>query len=222
MTIYGVDVSVHQNGLSLVQAKKEGYDFCILRMCDGTFRDVAFRSHLVDAEVAGMLISVYWYLRAPSEGTTIAQQVDMIDSQLQGRKDLAVWIDVESVTKAGIKTLTGADVWAAKKELERRGYTVAGVYSGAWYWENMPGGEPSMQGLGYLWVSNYGRNLNDYGSVAYEADGGANHRGWKYPLGDKLPDILQFGSNGKVAGFLEVDVNAFEGTLNELRTIFAA
>ncbi|VZH85922.1 glycoside hydrolase family 25 protein [Corynebacterium rouxii] len=222
MTIYGVDVSVHQNGLSLVQAKKEGYDFCILRMCDGTFRDVAFRSHLVDAEAAGMLISVYWYLRAPSEGTTIAQQVDMIDSQLQGRKDLAVWIDVESVTKAGIKTLTGADVWAAKKELERRGYTVAGVYSGAWYWENMPGGEPSMQGLGYLWVSSYGRNLNDYGSVAYEADGGANHRGWKYPLGDKLPDILQFGSNGKVAGFREVDVNAFEGTLDELRTIFAA
>ncbi|AEG84508.1 glycoside hydrolase family 25 protein [Corynebacterium ulcerans] len=222
MTIYGVDVSEHQNGISLVQVKKEGYDFAILRLCDGTYRDRTFRSHLADAENAGLLISLYWYLRAPSEGTTIAQQVDVIDSQLGGRKDLAIWIDVESVTRTGVKTLSGSDVWNAKRELESRGYTVAGIYSGAWYWEHMIGGEPSMAGLGYLWVSNYGRNLNDYGSVTYEADGGPNHRGWKYPLGDKMPDILQFGSNGKVAGFRSVDVNAFEGTIDELRHIFAA
>ena len=218
-TIFGVDVSEHQDGMSLKQAKREGIQFAILRLCDGTYRDRSFRSHLDDAERAGLLVSSYWYLRAPSEGTTIAQQVDVIDQQMGGRRDLSVWIDVESVDGAR-KLLTGQDVWAAKRELEKRGYTVAGIYSGAWYWEHMPGGEPAMQGLGNLWVSHYGKR-NAYGNykTIYANEDGGNHPGWEYPLGDKLPDILQYGSSGLVAGWY-VDVNAFKGTREELARIF--
>ena len=217
--IFGVDVSEHQDGMSLKRAKQEGIDFAILRLCDGTYRDRTFSSHLKDAESAGLLVSTYWYLRAPSEGTTISQQVDVIDQQMKGRRDLSVWIDVESVSGSR-KLLTGADVHAAKRELEKRGYTVAGIYSGAWYWEKMPGGEPSMDGLGSLWVSHYGQR-NAYGNyrVIYNNEGGANHPGWRYPLGDKLPDILQYGSNGLVAGKY-VDVNAFKGTRAELAQVF--
>lgn len=218
--IYGVDVSEHQNGMSLKLTKQEGFDFAILRLCDGTYRDKAFRSHLADAEGAGLLVSTYWYLRAPSEGTTISQQVDVIDQQMGGRRDLGVWIDVESVDSAGRKLLTEKDVWAAKRELEKRGYHVPGIYSGAWYWEKMPGGEPSMKGLGHLWVSHYGRNQRGPASTTYHADGGANHPGWAYPLGDRKPDILQFGSNGEVAGRFPVDVNAFKGTRDQLQAIF--
>ena len=217
--IFGVDVSEHQDGMSLKRAKQEGISFAILRLCDGTYRDRTFSSHLKDAESAGLLVSTYWYLRAPSEGTTISQQVDVIDQQMKGRRDLSVWIDVESVSGSR-KLLTGADVHAAKRELEKRGYTVAGIYSGAWYWEKMPGGEPSMDGLGSLWVSHYGQR-NAYGNyrVIYANEGGANHPGWRYPLGDKLPDILQYGSNGLVAGKY-VDVNAFKGTRAELAQVF--
>ncbi|MGV3159867.1 GH25 family lysozyme [Corynebacterium sp. 32222D000AT] len=218
--LYGVDVSEHQNGMSLKRTKQEGFDFAILRLCDGTYRDKTFRSHLADAEGAGMLVSAYWYLRAPSEGTSIAQQVDVIDQQMGGRRDLGVWIDVESVDSAGRKLLTEKDVWAAKRELEKRGYHVPGIYSGAWYWEKMPGGEPSMKGLGHLWVSHYGRNRRGPASTTYHADGGANHPGWSYPLGDRKPDILQFGSNGEVAGRFPVDVNAFKGSRDQLKQIF--
>ncbi|ART22309.1 hypothetical protein CBE89_13080 [Corynebacterium striatum] len=227
-TIFGVDVSEHQNGLSLVAAKDEGVSFAIIRLCDGTYRDPVFQSHLDDAESAGLLVSTYWYLRAPSEGTSIAQQVDVIDAQMGGRRDLPVWIDVESVDPQfepgdpRYYLLTGDDVWAAKRELERRGYIVPGVYSGAWYWENMPGGEPSMNGLGYLWISSYGSNRWGSPDNLYAGDGGGNHPGWSYPLGDKHPDILQFGSNGSVASFPKgVDVNAFRGTRAELAKIFA-
>lgn len=218
--IFGVDVSEHQDGMSLKRARDEGITFAILRLCDGTYRDRTFHSHLEDAESAGLLVSTYWYLRAPSEGTTIAQQVDVIDQQMGARRDLSVWIDVESVDQANRKLLTGQDVWAAKRELEKRGYTVAGIYSGAWYWEHMPGGEPSMSGLGSLWVSHYGRR-NAYGNyrTIYANEGGGNHPGWSYPLGDKLPDILQFGSNGLAAGQY-VDVNAFRGSRDELARIF--
>lgn len=221
MTIYGLDVSEHQDGLSLVAAKHEGYEFVMIRLCDGTYRDRVFLSHLDDAENAGLIVSAYWYLRAPSEGTTIAQQVDVIDQQMNGRRDIPVWIDVESVDHRFPPgdprhyLLRGEDVWEAKRELERRGYRVPGVYSGAWYWENMPGGEPSMSGLGALWCSNYGRNARGYGSTLYEQDGGDQHPGWKYPLGDRLPDVLQFGSLGVIAAH-EVDVNAYRGDRNQL------
>ena len=219
-TIFGIDISDHQNGLALSKAVRDGMQFVILRLCDGTYVDKAFKSHLADAEAHNLLVSTYWYLRAPSEGTTIAQQVDVIDQQLGGRKDLGVWIDVESVGAGGKKLLTKDDVWAAKRELENRGYHVPGIYSGAWYFENMPGGEPSMDGLGHLWVSNYGRNRKGAPRDTYTADGGDNHRGWTYPLGDRRPDILQFGSEGTVADWHPVDVNAYRGTRDELARIF--
>ena len=76
-----------------------------------------------------------------------------------------------------------------------------------------------MDGLGHLWVSHYGRNRRGIPRTLYADDGGNQHPGWSYPLGDRLPDILQFGSQGAVAGKL-VDVNAWRGTLDELRAVF--
>ncbi|MCT1450655.1 peptidoglycan DD-metalloendopeptidase family protein [Corynebacterium sp. p3-SID1194] len=219
-TIFGIDISGWQKNYPMSKVKADGMKFVIIRLCDGTYQDPLFKSHLADAEKHGLLVSTYWYLRAPSEGSTIAQQVDVIDRQLGGRKDLGVWIDVESVGSNGRKLLTKGDVWAAKRELERRGYYVPGIYSGAWYWEHMPGGEPSMDGLGYLWVSNYGRNRKGDPRDTYAADGGDQHRGWSYPLGDRKPDILQFGSEGVVGDKYPIDVNAFKGSVDQLREIF--
>ena len=144
-----------------------------------------------------------------------------------GRRDLPVWIDVESVDNRFPPgdprhyLLRGEDVWEAKRELERRGYRVPGVYSGAWYWERMPGGEPSMQGLGALWCSNYGDNnaAGDPRSL-YSSEGGDRHPGWFYPLGDRKPDLLQYGSRGTVAGRPNVDINAYRGTRGELEALF--
>lgn len=219
-TIFGIDISGWQKDYPLSKVKADGMEFVIIRLCDGTYQEPLFKSHLADAEAQGLLVSTYWYLRAPSEGTTIAQQVDVIDKQLGGCKDLGVWIDVESVGPGNTKLLTKDDVWAAKRELESRGYHVPGIYSGAWYWEKMPGGEPSMEGLGYLWVSNYGRNRKGDPRDTYLADGGDQHRGWTYPLGDRKPDILQFGSEGVVGDKYPIDVNAYRGTRTELARIF--
>lgn len=226
-TIFGIDISEHNDGLSCARAKQEGMEFAIIRLCDGTYVDPVFHSHLADAEKAGLLIGTYWYLRAPSEGTSISQQVDVIDQQMGRRRDLPVWIDVESIDERFPPgdprhyLLRGEDVWEAKRELERRGYRVPGVYSGAWYWEHMPGGEPSMQGLGALWCSNYGDN-NGAGEprALYASEGGDRHPGWDYPLGDRKPDLLQFGSRGTVAGHPNVDINAYKGSKAQLQALF--
>ena len=219
-TIFGIDISSWQTNYPLSKVKADGMQFVIIRLCDGTFVDPVFKSHLADAEKQGLLVSCYWYLRAPSEGSSIAQQVDVIDRQLDGRKDLGVWIDVESVGPGNTKLLTKDDVWSAKRELESRGYHVPGVYSGAWYWEHMPGGEPSMDGLGHLWVSNYGQNRRGDPRDTYLADGGDQHRGWSYPLGGRKPDLLQFGSEGVVGDKYPIDVNAYRGTRAQLARIF--
>ena len=89
------------------------------------------------------------------------------------------------------------------------------------YWEHMPGGEPSMQGLGALWCSNYGANngAGDPRSL-YAREGGDRHPGWDYPLGDRKPDLLQYGSRGIVAGQPDVDINAYRGTRGELEALF--
>lgn len=219
-TLFGIDVSDHQAGYDLKRAiEMEDLSFVILRTNDGTYVDKQFKNFLSQAEQTDAFVNAYWYLRAPSEGTTIAQQVDVIDRQLDGRKDIGIWIDVESVDKQNRPLLTKDDVWKAKQELENRGYYVPGIYSGAWYWEKMPGGEPSMNGLGYLWVSNYATNAVGDDRAVYLKDGGDNRRGWSYPLGDRKPDILQFTSNGIVGDKHPIDCNAFRGTLSELQKI---
>ena len=78
-----------------------------------------------------------------------------------------------------------------------------------------------MQGLGALWCSNYGANngVGDPRSL-YASEGGDRHPGWDYPLGDRKPDLLQYGSRGTVAGRPNVDINAYRGTRAELEALF--
>ena len=70
-TIFGVDVSEHQDGMSLRRAADEGMKFAIIRTTDGTYKDRTYRSHLDDAGRAGLVTAAYHYLRNPSEGTSI-------------------------------------------------------------------------------------------------------------------------------------------------------
>ena len=46
MPLYGLDVSEHNNGLNLHTAQQEGYDFAIIRICDGTYKDPIFNLRL--------------------------------------------------------------------------------------------------------------------------------------------------------------------------------
>ena len=77
-----------------------------------------------------------------------------------------------------------------------------------------------MDGLGYLWVSNYGRNIKGDDRYTYELDGGDDRRGWTYHLGDRKPDVLQFSSQGVVGNVFPIDCNAFKGSRAQLEAIF--
>lgn len=211
-TLFGVDVSEHQDGMSLAQAKREGIEFAIIRTTDGTYKDRCYRSHLDDAEGAGMLTAAYHYLRNPSEGTSVAQQVQA-SLEVMGDKKRPMWIDVE--TNAGLHV---GHIRQCKREFERRGVRVIGCYSYVPYWEGrVAPHEPDSHEFGAFWVAAYGTNPRGKPRDIYPGD---QHRQWDYPLGNQKPALWQFGSNALVAGHA-VDINAFRGTRGELEALFA-
>ncbi|PZO98548.1 MAG: 1,4-beta-N-acetylmuramidase [Corynebacterium urealyticum] len=210
-TLFGVDVSEHQDGMSLKQAKREGIDFAIIRTTDGTHRDRCYRSHLDDAEGAGMLTAAYHYLRNPSEGTSVAQQVQA-SLEVMGDKKRPMWIDVE--TNVGLHV---GHIRACKAEFERRGVRVIGCYSYVPYWEGrISPSEPDSHEFGAFWVAAYGQNPRGNPREIYPGD---QHRQWDYPLGNQKPALWQYGSNAQVSGY-SVDINAYRGTRAQLESIF--
>lgn len=209
--LFGVDVSEHQDGMSLRQAKAEGMEYAIIRTTDGTYRDRTYRSHLDDAESAGMLTAAYHYLRNPAEGTTVRQQVDASLS-VMGDAKRPMWIDVE--TDAGLHV---DHIRECKRLFEAAGVRVVGVYSYVPYWENrVSPAEPDSHEFGAFWVAAYGANRKGSPRELYPGNG---HRQWDYPLGNQKPAIWQYGSNAGVAGF-HVDINAFRGTRTQLEALF--
>lgn len=209
--LFGVDVSEHQDGMSLKRAAAEGMAYAIVRTTDGTYKDRTYQSHIDDAEGAGLITAAYHYLRNPSEGTTVAQQVQA-SIEVMGNKKRPVWIDVE--TPAGLHV---EHLRACKREFEQRGVRVIGMYSYVPYWENsISPGEPDSHEFGAFWVAAYGTNPQGTPASIYP---GAAHRQWQYPLGNQKPVLWQFGSRADVAGFA-VDINAFRGTKSQLRALF--
>lgn len=210
-TLYGVDVSEHQDGMSLAAAKREGIEYAIIRTTDGTYKDRCYRSHLDDAESAGLITAAYHYLRNPSEGTTIAQQVQAA-LEVMGDKRRPMWLDCE--TPAGLHV---DHIREAKREFERHGVRVIGAYSYVPYWEGrIRPGEPDSHEFGAFWVAAYGQNRTGSPSGIYP---GNQHQQWDYPLGNQKPALWQYGSNAQVAGY-NVDINAYRGSRDELRALF--
>ena len=189
----GIDVSEHQDGLSLVQAAAERIEFVVVRTTDGTYRDRTYASHIDDAHRAGLSIETYHYLRNPSEGTTVAEQVDAACA-VMGEQVYPMWIDCE--TPAGLSL---DHVRQARDEFTARGVPVAGIYTYPRYWRWRMLGAATAE-FGAVWAADYG--VDDVGSPGELLDG----RRWPGDVGKQAPAMWQFGSRGLVAGY-EVDVN---------------
>lgn len=212
-TIFGPDVSYFQNGMSLARAKREGMSFVILRTNDGTFKDTCYASHYDDAKSAGLLIAAYAYIRNPSEGTSIAAQVQTT-LQVMGDRKVPVWLDCE--TNSGLHV---DHIREYKRRIEAAGVRVPGIYTYVPFWEGkVSPSEPDMGEFGYLWKAAYPGGTGTAAQV-YSASGGDGSRNWTYPLGNRKPDLWQFTDRASVAGY-QVDCNAFKGTEAELRAIF--
>ena len=178
----GVDVSEHQAGLDV-----SGFDFVIARTTDGTYQDAAFSSFAPHATAA------YHFLRAPSEGTSVASQV-AASLEVLGDPRLPMWLDVES--PAGLSLL---DVHSAHHAFTSAGVEVAGIYTSAWYWRRHML-FASVSEFGALWLAQWG--TNPVVDVSSPLDVGE----WPRPVGFPTPTVWQFTSRGRIDG-MDVDLN---------------
>lgn len=178
----GLDVSEHQAGLDVSR-----FDFVIARTTDGTYQDAAFSSFAPHATAA------YHYLRAPSEGASVASQV-AASLEVIGDRRLPMWLDVES--PAGLSLL---DVRSAHHTFTSAGVEVAGIYTNAWYWRRHML-LADVAEFGALWLAQWG--TNPVVGVAGLPELGD----WPRPLGLPTPSVWQFTSRGRVDG-MDVDLN---------------
>lgn len=213
MTSFVLDISEHQDGMSLIQAGQQGIVGAIVRTTDGTYKDSCYHSHIRDAENGGLVTAAYHYLRNPSEGTTVAQQVQ-VSLDVMGDLRRPMWLDCE--TPAG---LTADHIREAKRLFEAAGVRVVGSYSYVPWWEgSVIGGEPDSHEFGQFWVAGYPGGDGTPQQI-YAGVGGDGAEQWAYPLGNQRPALWQFTDRALVAAHL-VDCSAFRGTQDDLRALF--
>lgn len=199
----GVDVSEHQAGSGSAGFSFAPFDFAVLRTTDGTYKDPAFSEHLAAARCRGIPLAAYHFLRAPSEGTSVEEQVSAALEVLRGAR-LPMWIDVES--PAGLSL---DDVRAAHHHFCQAGVDVAGVYTSARYWRrHMLAADPGQ--FGALWLAAWGDNpaveVDAAGVGTGAAAGALGAADWPRPIGMPTPAVWQFTSRGSV-GVVPVDLN---------------
>lgn len=200
MTVcFGIDVSEHQDGISLVRAAAEGIEFAIVRTTDGTYRDRTYRSHIDDAVAATLPAEAYHYLRNPKEGTSIAEQAAAAVDVMGGAGSpwaRPIWLDCE--TPAGLHL---DHIREARDLFQSAGIDVAGVYTYPRYWRWRLFGADTRE-FGAVWVANYG-----YDQAGIPGDIFPGLEAWPGFVGKQKPAMWQFGSQATVAGYA-VDINA--------------
>ena len=207
-TFYGVDISNHQGNFDIAATKREGFSFMAAKCTEGDFFKDSFwprNRDLMQQHFPGMFCG-YHFAR---NGDPITAQVANLKAHL-GDPNIPVMLDYEDPNTPG----SGANLRQLVDAINAAGMRVCAIYLPRWYWQGHMG-TPPLNDLPPLWNSHY-VTASGFASVIYPGKGFA---GWKDYTPGAPVEILQFSDKGRVAGKL-VDVNAYEGTPDELRTLF--
>lgn len=212
MTTFGIDVSKYQGAIDWARVGQTAVQFAIARASIGLSIDAYYARNAKGAEAQGMLAGAYHFLHQGG-GAAQAQTFIKAAGDLEGR--LAV-VDVES---DGDSRPTIRDVRNFAQEFRSKYPThPLIVYTGKWYWVGVIG-NPKGSDIGPLWHSRYvdpvgSGSLTTLFREVTPSFWDPNIGGW-----DKAT-LIQFSSSGSIPGIAgRVDVDAFQGTLSELRLL---
>jgi GH25 family lysozyme M1 (1,4-beta-N-acetylmuramidase) len=217
--IHGVDISNFQQGIDLAQVAREGYEFCVVKASEGPYRDgthylnPSYGPQIHAAQSAGMLTGAYHYIVE----TPAKAQVDLFLDTVGDVTGKLVMVDYEAYPNFPSLSPTMATLTAFVAELKKRiGDHPILVYAGQGYWNEEPHNGPIVDLGVTTWDAFYPLHPQaGLGSVLYQQ---VKDRGWGKRWGNQEPKFWQFSSNGRVAG-MQLDVNAFSGTLDELHAL---
>lgn len=129
----GIDISRWQGEFNMEQAKKEGFQFAIIKgggADDGLYIDSRFERNYENAKRLGMPVGAYWFSKALTAKDALKEADYFHEHVLKGRQfELPVYMDVEHIAMLdlGKRKLTDI-VHAFCQRLEQKNYW-AGIYS---------------------------------------------------------------------------------------------
>jgi hypothetical protein len=202
VTIFGVDLSGYQAGVSLRGIRAEGFDFAFCKISE----DVSYRSpdwprQRDEARASGLILAGYHYIRGSSPAGQAANCRSWI-----GDPSIPVALDLEGGS-GDINQYRA--VYAA---FRAAGLNVALSYIPRWYWQSI--GSPSLSGLPPLWASSYPSMRVAPAAELYKAVGASHWSGY----GGLPIAVLQFASSAWTQG-RAIDANAFQGSREELAAL---
>lgn len=214
--IWLVDVhTTYQAGLDVAKLKQEGYSAVVIKATQGAngyWAPSKFNDWVNTAKSVGLIPGAYHWL-VKGNGSAQADRFLSRLAEVGGPKGMLLQIDNED-TSAGADAAT-LEAFVRRMN-ERTGNQPMHMYTGmGWWWgPHMGGYNGANLGL-KLWNSRYVTG-SGYGSVLYskvpDSWWHVNAGGWNDC------SILQFSDHGTAGGLTaNVDVNAFRGTLEDLK-----
>lgn len=204
--LYGVDVASYQGYPDWKRVYDSGIRFAFSKVTENTGYVNPTWKHNRDGMTSldEFLPGAYHFLH----GGNGAEQARYFLRHAGDVTGFAVALDVEA---SGADAATARE-WVAEFKDATGGHPVIGYFP-RWYWEQQ--GRPDLTFFDTIWQSHY---VSGSGSPA--ALYGKVPSSWWEPFGGEPISILQFSSSGSVPGISgRCDVNAFRGTLAELKEI---
>jgi len=202
-TVKGMDVSYYETSIDWARAKAAGIDFSFIRVSDGTTTiDTKFAQYWAGAKSAGVIRGAYQFFRPNQDAIAQADLLLSMMGTLQPG-DLPPVLDVEvsdSMSKAQVAA--GIHTWVAHVTAATGVAPI--IYTGLYSWADLAG-SPDLT-TSPLWLA-------QYTSAACP----------NIPSPWTTWSFWQHSSTGAVDGVTAsgVDLNVFNGTLDELRAYAA-
>lgn len=201
-TVKGIDVSYWQSNVDWTRVADDGVKYAFIRVSDGlTHVDTKFERNWAGAKDNGIVRGAYQYFRANQD--PIAQANLLIEKigQLEPG-DLPPVIDVESRDGQSAQTIARkVGQWLDHVEAALGVRPI--IYTGPYFWRDQVGGADFNEYP--LWIAHYGT------SCPYVPPSWTQ---WTFH---------QHSSSGRVRGISgNVDMNVFNGTMNELLALTVA
>jgi lysozyme len=187
--IKGIDVSVHQRGISWSAIKRAGIEFAFVKATEGVgFVDSAFERHRTEARRVGIPLGAYHFARPDtnvSERDPIAEADHFLDVVEPREGDLLPVLDLETPGLPPSRMAAWAKAWLKR--------VAAGIgerpilYTFTSFWTDRVGNSDAFTRFP-LWLANYGPNDGRVHRVSPVG-------GWKRIA------VHQFSSRGRIEGF---------------------
>lgn len=207
MVVWIADISNHKPGFDVPRAVAEGYQAVIMKCTEGVGTpDVLFDTFAPQVVAAGAIPGAYHFLWSGRAD----KQAEVFHRRIVDHGGPDGWITaLDTEADAGFEDIAEfADRWAELTD----GHPLM-IYSSDWWW---PDGWKAAHITPYLWDSRYVSG-SGFGSQLYA---GVPESWWTPRYGGwSTTTILQFSDRATVAGHTPVDVNAYRGTLDDLRIL---